>query len=394
MAPRPPPTPIEIQVISSMKEVQPDRWDALVQPDDPFTEHAFLHALEASGSVGPGTGWQPVHLLARQGEALVGAAPLYLKHHSYGEYIFDWGWAEAAQRAGVAYYPKLTSAVPFTPVTGRRLLTGPGPLNEPVCTALISGMRAVAKTTKAQSIHLLFTTEEEHALLVSDPDLIGRVTHQFHWHNADYTDWEDWLGHFRSRRRKEVRRERRQASESGARIRVLPGHALAAEDWAALDRFYRDTVQRKWAQAYLSPDFFSHAREHLGHRTLIFLADEQGTPVAGALAFQRGRHLFGRYWGCAPGWERLHFELCYHRPIDYCIEHGLSRFEAGAQGIHKIQRGLMPAHTWSLHQVAHPGLARAVREAMVHEGARIQEEMTLLKRHGPFRRDTTGDGSG
>ena len=169
MPPRHPPAPVEIEVVSSLAEVAAEEWDALVQPDDPFTEHAFLHALETSQSVGPGTGWQPVHLLARQADTIVGAAPLYLKHHSYGEYIFDWGWAEACHRAGVAYYPKLTSAVPFTPATGRRLLTGPGPLDEKVALALISGMRAVCEATKAQSIHLLFITQEEHALLGQDP---------------------------------------------------------------------------------------------------------------------------------------------------------------------------------------------------------------------------------
>jgi predicted N-acyltransferase len=387
MPPRHPPAPVEVEVVSSLAEVAAEEWDALVQPDDPFTEHAFLHALETSQSVGPGTGWQPVHLLARQGDTIVGAAPLYLKQHSYGEYIFDWGWAEACHRAGVAYYPKLTSAVPFTPATGRRLLTGPGPLDEKVALALISGMRAVCEATKAQSIHLLFITQEEHALLGQDPGLIGRVTHQFHWNNPGCTDFEDWLGRFRARRRKEVRRERRQACESGARIRVLRGTEMTEQEWRAVDRFYRDTVQRKRAQAYLSESFFHHARLLLGHRARIFLADQDGTPVAAALAFERGRHLYGRYWGCESGWERLHFELCYHRPIAHCIEHGLVHFEAGAQGFHKIQRGLMPAKTYSAHQLAHPGLGQAVRAAMIEEGARIQEEMVFLEGHGPFRRD-------
>jgi len=393
MATRTPPRPVEIEVISQISEVPAADWDALVSPDDPFTEHGFLHALEASGSVGKNTGWQPVHVLARRKGALIGAAPLYLKHHSYGEYIFDWGWAEAAQRAGLAYYPKLTCAVPFTPVTGRRLLTGPGPIQQDTAETLMDGIRAVAHATKARSIHLLFTSQEEHQLLASH-DLIPRTTYQFHWDNRGYADFEDWLSRFRSRRRKEVHRERRQADESGARIRVVPGGDLSEEEWAALSSFYRDTVDKKMAQAYLSPDFFHHIRAHLSHRVLAFLADKDGAAVAGALAFQRGAHLYGRYWGCRPGWERLHFELCYHRPIAHCIENGWTRFEAGAQGIHKIQRGLMPARTYSLHQLAHQGLADAVRSALIQEDAYIEKEMAALSGRGPFRRGDPEDAPG
>ena len=383
----PPQTSVETSVIGSLQEVAADDWNALTQPDDPFTEHGFLMALEDSGSVGPGTGWQPVHVLLRADGQLIGAAPLYLKHHSYGEYIFDWGWAEAAQRAGVPYYPKLTCAVPFTPATGRRLLTGPGPLQPELARALIGGMRAVANATKAQSIHLLFTTPQEHRLLAEDTDIIPRVTHQFHWENQGYTDFSDWLSRFRARRRKEVRRERRQAQNSGATVTVMRGEDLQDRHWAALHQFYESTVEKKWAQAYLSPDFFVQVREHLAHRVVAMMAEKDGDPVAGALAFQRGVHLYGRYWGCQPGWERLHFELCYHQPIDLCISQGWQRFEAGAQGVHKIQRGLMPARTWSLHQIAHPGLSRAVRDALVHEGHQIEREITALQAHGPFHRE-------
>jgi len=381
-------TELQTSVIGDLSEVSDQEWDGLVSPDDPFTEHAFLRTLETSGSVGQGTGWQPVHVLVRRSGVLVGAAPLYLKHHSYGEYIFDWGWADAAQRAGVPYYPKLTCAVPFTPATGRRLLTGPGALDSEIAKALIASMRAVANTTKAQSIHLLFTTAEEHALLAKEQAMIPRLTHQFHWNNQGYEDFDQWLARFRSRRRKEVRRERRQAADSGAEIRVLRGPDLTDQHWLALHRFYEMTVEKKMAQAYLSPDFFHQLRDQLAHRVIAFMAEANGTPVAGALAFQRGKHLYGRYWGCEPGWERLHFELCYHRPIELCIAEGWQHFEAGAQGMHKIQRGLMPARTWSVHQIAHPGLARAVRAAMAQEGALVEREIAALTAHGPFRRDT------
>jgi predicted N-acyltransferase len=383
---RTPPKSLETEVIGSIAEVAAEEWNALVGPSDPFTEHGFLLALEQSGSVGKGSGWQPVHVLIRADKRLIGAAPLYLKQHSYGEYIFDWGWAEAAHQAGVPYYPKLTCAVPFTPATGRRLLTGPGPLVPAICRALLSGMRGVANATQAQSIHLLFMTQEEHTFIQSEAAFIPRTTHQFHWHNTGYADFEHWLEGFRSRRRKEVRRERRAAVDSGAQVAVLRGPEITAAHWAALRGFYEHTVDKKGAHAYLQPDFFHRVRNQLQHSAVAFIAEHQGRPVAGALAFQRGEHLYGRYWGCQPGWEHLHFELCIHQPIEQCITHGWSRFEAGAQGVHKVQRGLMPASTWSAHQLAHPGLHRAVVQATVQEGEQVRVEMEVLARHGPFRR--------
>lgn len=369
-----------------MADVDEQAWNALVDPNDPFTEYGFLRALEESGSVGRAAGWLPVHLLAHREERLVGAIPLYLKNHSYGEYIFDWGWAEAAQRAGLAYYPKLVSAVPFTPATGRRVLTGPGDLDKSIARPMIEGLRAVASTTKAHSIHLLFVTPEEHSLIQESPDFIPRVTHQFHWQNNGYRDFEHWLSFFRSRRRKEVRRERRQAFESGARVRIVPGSALTPDECAIMREFYEDTIDRKYSTRYLSNDFFARLGTDLAESCLVFLAEAEGAVVAGALTFQRGQHLYGRYWGCRPGWAHLHFELCYHAPIECCILNNWTRFEAGAQGMHKIQRGLMPARTFSAHLLAHSGLARAVREATTHELNTVELELTALRRHGPFRR--------
>jgi predicted N-acyltransferase len=379
-----PPPPIEIEVLHRMSDVSADDWNSLVNPNDPFTDHSFLALLEESNCVGRQAGWVPVHLLARQGEALVGAAPLYLKNNSYGEYIFDWGWAQAAGQAGIPYYPKLVCAVPFTPSSGHRLLTQ----DPAVQTALIDGMHGVATATKAHSIHLLFTTQEEHRLLSERAEFVGRVTHQFHWDNDNYESFDHWLSGFRSRRRKEVRRERRAGAQLGVTQRMVRGDELTPAIWQRLHQFYLDTTSRKNAEAYLSPEFFELAPKWLAHSGVAFIAEHQGEIVAGALCFQRGKHLLGRYWGCAPGYGALHFELCYHAPIEAAISNGWSHFEAGAQGMHKLQRGLVPQRTWSAHCIRHPGLHDAVSRATLEEGAHIESEIEWLNERTPFHRET------
>jgi hypothetical protein len=378
-----PPPPVEIEILHDLNSVDAADWNRLVSPDDPFTEHAFLASIENSGSVGREAGWVPVHLLAKQDGVLVGAAPLYLKNHSYGEYIFDWGWANAARGAGIPYYPKLVSAVPFTPATGRRLLTQDVNIEK----ALIDGMHGVAEATRAQSIHVLFCTPEEHQVLSERSEFIGRMTHQFHWDNEGYTDFDGWLSRFRSRRRKEVRRERKVAKERGAQIRMVRGEALTPELWVTLRQFYDDTTERKHAEPYLKPQFFLDGAETLGHSAVAFIAEHDGDVVAGALCFQRGKHLYGRYWGCLPEWGALHFELCYHAPIEACIEHGWTHFEAGAQGMHKMQRGLVPVRTWSAHHLRHPGLHDAVQRATTEERTHIAAEIEWLTEKGPFHRN-------
>jgi len=377
-----PPSPIEIEILHDLNSVDAEDWNRLVSPNDPFTEHAFLASLENSGSVGRETGWVPVHLLAKQEGVLVGAAPLYLKNHSYGEYIFDWGWADAARGAGIPYYPKLVSAVPFTPATGRRLLA------QDVTTekALIDGIHGVAEATRAQSIHVLFCTPDEHQQLSDRTEFIGRMTHQFHWDNDGYEHFDAWLSRFRSRRRKEVRRERKVAKERGARIRMVRGDDLTPELWATLRQFYEDTTARKQAEPYLKRKFFLDGANTLGHSAVAFIAEHDDQVVAGALCFQRGKHLYGRYWGCLPEWSALHFELCYHAPIEACIEHGWSHFEAGAQGMHKMQRGLVPVQTWSAHHLRHPGLHDAVQRATIEEQSHIESEIEWLTEKGPFHR--------
>ena len=377
---------MEVSIIERLSEVPAAQWDALVGENNPFIEHAFLSALEESGSVGPGTGWQPAHLLVHDGGVLVGAAPLYVKGHSYGEYIFDWSWAEASQRARIPYYPKLVCAVPFTPATGRRLLTRGDDPEPAAVEALLAGMKAVAEAADAWSIHLLFTTEAERALVSRQHGLIPRTTQQFHWHNDGYTDFDDWLSRFRSKERKKTRKERQKAMAGVDTVYALRGTEMTAKHWTTVRRFYQDTCAKKWGTAYLTPAFFDVAARTLAHRTLAFFAESEGKIIASALMFQKGAHLYGRYWGGRPGFDNLHFELCYHRPIELCIEQGWQRFEAGAQGQHKLKRGLMPALTHSAHWLRHAGLSDAVARAMRQEDVAIRRQVELLTGHGPFRR--------
>ncbi|MFT4977587.1 MAG: putative N-acyltransferase [Myxococcota bacterium] len=377
---------MEVSVVDQISRVSAVEWDALAGADNPFIEHAFLHALEESGSVGGASGWVPAHVLVRDEGALVAAAPLYVKEHSYGEYIFDWGWAEASQRAGIPYYPKLVCAVPFTPATGRRLLSaGDAPTPEQA-RALVAGFHAVADATKAMSIHMLFSTEAERGLLAEEHRFIPRTTQQFHWHNNNYKSFDHWLEAFRSKDRKNARRERRRAMESIDRIRVVRGDEVTVAEWQVIRAFYQDTTSRKWGQAYLTDKFFDLIGPLLGQRALVFLAEKDDEIVASALTFQKGRHLYGRYWGGQPGFKDLHFELCYHRPIEECIRNGWTLFEAGAQGSHKVKRGLMPAPTWSAHWLRHTGLSDAVGRAMEQEDHMVRAQIDATE-HGPFRRD-------
>ncbi len=367
-----------VSFVDGIDEIDPTAWDALAPPDDPFTTWAFLHALEASGSATEETGWRPLHLVAERDGVLVAGAPLYLKSHSYGEYIFDWAWADGARRAGLRYYPKLLCAIPFTPATGRRLLGDPA-----LSPLLVSAMSHLAEAAGLSSAHVLFHSPEEAALWPGP--WITRRTYQLHWEHAGETTFEEHLGRFRHKERKEARRERRRPEEAGATVHVLRGAELDAEAWAALDGFYRSTVDRKYGEAYLTPTFFAEAGERLGELPLAVMARVDGEWVAGALCYQRGQNLYGRHWGCKPGFEKLHFELCYHRPIELCIERGWTRFEAGAQGEHKLKRGLLPQNTYSAHLIAHPGLRRAVAAAVAQEGEGVEAQMALLREHGPHK---------
>ena len=378
---------LEVELLRDIGAVAAADWDALAGQDDPFIEHAFLHALEQSGSVGRDTGWAPLHVVVRDGGRLVGALPLYVKHHSYGEYIFDWAWAGAAERAGLRYYPKLVSMVPFTPATGQHVLLAEGADRNTVMRQLLAGVNEAAARVSASSVHWLFLDPSERDLLLDAAGtLMPRETLQYHWHNDGYTSFEDYLGHFRSALRKQVRRERREAVATGLELRLLTGPELGDVEWQALYAFYRDTCHKRGSGPYLTKRFFELLRTTHAQRVVAVLALRAGKPIAGTLSFQKGAHLYGRYWGCLEDYPALHFECCYYQLIEHAIVKGMRRFEAGAQGSHKLRRGLLPATIHSLHEIAHPGLRTAIEDYLPREIAAHRRELLELAEHGPFRK--------
>ncbi|MEP6289785.1 MAG: GNAT family N-acetyltransferase, partial [Marinomonas sp.] len=346
---------VEIQVLASIGQLSATDWDACACPEtqdggrpiDPFTTHRFLQALEQSGSVGPGTGWQPQYLAAYQDGLLIACAPLYAKGHSQGEYIFDHNWAHAYENAGGRYYPKLQVAVPFTPATGRRFLVRPG--YEGIGhSALVQGAVQFAESNQLSSLHITFCTDVERAI-GEEMNLLVRNGQQYHWLNDNYADFNAFLATLSSRKRKNIRKERAQAQDFGGTIHTFTGDQIEPEHWDAFWQFYQDTGARKWGSPYLTREFFDHAQESLREDIALVLAERNGRWVAGALNFIGAETLFGRYWGCTEHHPFLHFELCYYRAMDFAIAHGLSRVEAGAQGEHKLARGYLPSPTWSLH---------------------------------------------
>ncbi|PPB82388.1 hypothetical protein LV82_00318 [Albidovulum inexpectatum] len=384
---------IEVVMIPGLGDVAETDWDACACPEaaegrprDPFTTYRFLSALERSGSVGPGTGWQPCHLVARAAGRMVAVMPLYAKTHSQGEYIFDHGWADAFERAGGNYYPKLQSAVPFTPATGRRLLTAPG-WEQAGRAALLQAMIAIAERNGLSSAHVTFCTQEE-ARFGADIGLLHRVTQQFHWQNAGYADFDGFLAELSSRKRKAIRKERAQAQAFGGTIRRLTGDQIKEHHWDAFWAFYQDTGSRKWGRPYLTRAFFDEVHRTMRDDILLVLAEREGRPVAGALNFIGRDTLYGRYWGAIEHHPFLHFECCYYQAIEHAIEHGMTRVEAGAQGEHKLARGYLPRPVHSLHWIAHPGFREAVARYLRAERDAIDHEIEVLTDYGPFRKET------
>ncbi|KAF0677310.1 GNAT family N-acetyltransferase [Profundibacterium mesophilum] len=389
---------IEISAHGRIDEIDPAHWDACAAPEaadggrprDPFTTHRFLAAIERSGSVGPGTGWQPRYLVARGPDGQpIACAPLYAKGHSQGEYVFDHGWAQAYERAGGRYYPKLQMAVPFTPATGRRFLTRPG-FEAAGQAALLQGATQIAEANGLSSLHVTFCTQEE-AERGTRMGLLHRTGQQFHWINRDYADFDAFLGSLSSRKRKTLRKERQGAQAFGGEIVQLTGEEITPEHWDAFWEFYQDTGARKWGQPYLTRHFFDIAQETLRDDCLLVLALRGGVPVAGALNLIGRDTLYGRYWGCTEDHPFLHFELCYYQAMDYAMAHGLARVEAGAQGEHKLARGYLPAPVHSLHWLAEPSFTRAVEEFLVAERAAVDEEIEILTGYGPFRRSAPAE---
>jgi uncharacterized protein len=354
---------------------------------NPFISHDFLSALERSGAVRNRTGWQPMHVIAQAADgALLGAAPCYAKSHSQGEYVFDHGWAEAYERAGGSYYPKLQVSVPFTPATGRRLLTRPGPQAAAVRGALANGLAEICRRSNASSVHVTFPTEPEWQLLGMH-DYLLRTHRQFHWENAGYESFDAFLGALSSRKRKTIRRERADALASGISIHWLSGSDLTESVWDAFFEFYMETGSRKWGHPYLTRPFYSMVGEAMRDRILLVMAKRSGRWIAGAINFIGSSTLFGRHWGAVEQHPFLHFEVCYYQAIQYAITHKLARVEAGAQGQHKIARGYLPTTTYSAHYIVDPALRRAVANFLEHERASVAEEIEEFAEAAPFRKE-------
>jgi predicted N-acyltransferase len=383
---------LEISVLATISALSAAEWDACACPEaaeggrpfDPFTTHRFLKALEDSGSVGTGTGWQPRHVVVRQDGAVIAVMPMYAKSHSQGEYIFDHNFSHAYQRAGGRYYPKLQVAVPFTPVTGRRFLTAPGHDADGMA-ALIRGALHVATENRLSSVHVTFCTADE-ARRGEELGLLRRTTQQYHWRNEGYGSFDDFLASLSSRKRKNIRKERATAQAFGGEILRLSGEAIRPGHWDAFWRFYQDTGARKWGTPYLTRAFFDRAHATLRDDMLLVLAIRGGRPVAGALNFLGRDRIFGRYWGGIEDHPCLHFECCYYQAIDHAIETGLAVVEAGAQGEHKIARGYLPVETHSLHWFADQGFSGAVEDYLQAERAAVGEEIEVLTSYGPFRK--------
>lgn len=378
---------VTLRVLDGVGMVDPVAWDACAGPGDPFVSHAFLNALETSGSACTEQGWRPQHLALEAGDGtLMGVVPLYLKSHSYGEYVFDWAWADAYERAGGRYYPKLQASVPFTPVAGRRLLVRTGADNESAAATLIAGLIEIARRSGVSSLHVTFPTEAEWQALGSAGFLL-RKGRQYHFANSGYRSFDDFLGTLTSRKRKMIRKERAKVEESGITIRTLSGPEIEPRHWDAFYRFYMATADRKWGNPYLTREFFHLLGARMADRVALVLAEDQGRLVAGALNLIGDEALYGRNWGCLGNYRFLHFEVCYYRAIDFAIARGLPRVEAGAQGEHKIHRGYMPVETYSAHWIADPNFRDAVARFLERERREVQAEIEILSDYGPFRRE-------
>jgi predicted N-acyltransferase len=387
-------TELQIRVVPAIADVPSAAWDACANPDsgpevcpyNPFVSHAFLAALEASGSAAARTGWQPQHLVAEIGERVVGVVPCYLKSHSRGEYVFDAGWAEAYERAGGSYYPKLQVSVPFTPATGRRLLVAPGETAGILREALAKGLVELTRMREASSVHVTFTPQAEWDLLGAH-GFLKRNDQQFHWENGGYAIFDDFLSALAARKRKAIRRERAGALENGIDVVWLTGRDLTEEVWDIFFAFYMETGSRKWGRPYLTRKFYSLIGETMADKIVLMMAKRAGRYIAGAINFIGGDALYGRHWGAVEHHPFLHFELCYYQAIEFAIQNRLARVEAGAQGEHKLARGYMPVTTYSAHYIADPGLRRAIADYLKRERAYVEAAGAELSAMGPFRKD-------
>jgi len=376
---------LELNRVDSLEDVEPRDWNAL-SDGNPFLRHEFLVALERTGCIGPGSGWEPAYVTARADGRLVGAMPLYMKHDSRGEFVFDWSWADAYESAGGRYYPKLVASIPFTPATGRRLLVAADEPRSEIETALLGAAEDIRRELDASSSHCLFPTEAEGAAFAA-AGYLPRKSCQFHWHNRGYGDFDEFLATFSSEKRKKARRERRRVAEAGIRFEHARGDELSSADWDAVYDFHARTFLRRGRAPYLCREFFAEVARTMPENLVVIVARHERIPIAAAICFRGGGALFGRYWGSLADFHSLHFEACYYQGIEYCIREGLERFEPGTQGEHKISRGFSPTATWSWHRLADPRFRRAVQHFLTRETMQVDAYMDYLEDHVPYRRE-------
>lgn len=368
-----------IQILDKLADVDAAAWNELAG-DNPFLRFEFLNNLERSGCVSRDTGWEPRHILLWREASLIGAMPLYLKHHSYGEYIFDWAWADAYHRHGLSYYPKLSSAIPFTPVSGARLLSADPAVREKLANAAI----ALAQELKASSLHILYPTQGQSEDLKNLGYML-RTSTQFHWRNRGYQCFDDFLAEMSHDKRKKIKQERRKIFEQNIRFEILEGSQIAAQDWQFFNRCYRTTYQQHHSSPYLNLDFFLSVGREMPESIVMFTAMKDDRPIAAALNLKNRERLFGRYWGSEIYVPGLHFESCYYQGIGYCIENRLAVFEGGVQGEHKLARGLLPVETYSNHWLAHPQFSAAIANFLERESEGVERYMEQLNEMAPFK---------
>jgi predicted N-acyltransferase len=374
-------------IVSSLDEIGQPEWDALVavqaggqNQSNPFLSYAFLHALHASGSAAPDAGWQPQFLTLYDDDKLAAALPLYVKYHSYGEYVFDWAWADAYERSGNDYYPKLLSAIPFTPVTGPRLMA----VDATARAALIAVLKKTQKATKVSSMHILYPPEQEAKQLEAAGYML-RSGVQFHWINQGYADFDAFLATLEMKKRKNIRAERRKVAQAGVTLRRVRGAQATQDDWRLFNRCYRHTYAAHHSTPYLNLDFFRRIGATMPDNILLVIAERDGQPIAASLVIHNEDTLFGRYWGELEHVPCLHFEASYYQPLEFCIEQGIRTFEGGAQGEHKMARGFLPTRTWSAHWLAQPAFADAVANFLERESGGIEQYIDELNDRNPFK---------
>jgi len=377
-------------ILRNVADVPAADWNRVTGTDYPFTRHEFLSALERHGCVGEQHGWIPCHIAVYDDDKrLCGLAPLYQKNNSYGEFVFDWAWADAWHRAGTNYYPKLVSSIPFTPVTGQRLLVDSHADRPAVTEQLVGSALALAEQSGCSTLHWLFTNPQDTGRLLEFSHL-RRTSCHFHWHNAGYRSFDQFLAALSSRKRKKILRERRRVIEADIRLVQLSGEEMSASDWDHMYGFYRSTFEQKWGQASLTLEFFRDISTNMGNQLVLVFAMKSGEPVAGAIMLRSDNALYGRHWGCKEHWHSLHFETCYYQGIDYCIRNGLQLFDPGAQGEHKISRGFLPAYTWSAHWIRDPRFRTAIRHYLLQEHEMMVDYHDELLRTSPFRQEGNG----